>query len=92
MSERIEAARAALESGRVKLMLPGAVRDALLGLLDEFDHLARLVENLRLYQEEASKKAVAAGVVAAAASVQVHEKRHHPSGLLEQQEAGGNGA
>jgi len=80
MSERIEAARTALESGRVKLMLPGSVRDALLGLLDELEHLGGLVRDLR--DAGPSPKAAALSLASAAAAVKMHEQRHHPVGDL----------
>jgi hypothetical protein len=80
MNERIEAARTALESGRVRLMLPGSVRDALLGLLDELEHLGGLVRDLR--EAGPSPKAAAVSIASAAAAVRMHEQRHHPVGEL----------
>jgi hypothetical protein len=82
MSERIKAAREALESGRVKLVLPGAVREALHGLLDEFEHMAELLEDRRTDREDLLKQSGAVAVVAAATALKMHERKHHPAGAI----------
>lgn len=79
MTDRIEAARAAL-GGLQARILPPAVRELLGGLLDELEHVRGLMG-------DAFDAAHRAGCDARAA-VDEHEKAHHPAGRMDQEGAG----